>query len=59
MLGVSLNAGFDHRRGEAVTENTYAEGEGRALHTGVLPAPGSIVLDWELWAGRRLFPQVT
>ena len=56
MLGVSLNAGFDHRRGEAVTENTYAEGEGRALHTGVQPAPGSIVLDWELLGRPQIIP---
>jgi len=33
MLGVGLNAGFDHRKGEAVTVNTYTEGEGEALHT--------------------------
>ena len=56
MLGVSLNAGSDHRKGERVTENTYAEGEGRALHTGVEPAPGAIVLDWELLGRPQILP---
>ncbi|MBP5382659.1 MAG: methionine--tRNA ligase [Bacteroidales bacterium] len=56
MLGVSLNAGEDHRHGEAVTVNTYSEGEGRALHTGVKPAPGTIVLDWELLGRPQIIP---
>ena len=56
MLGVSLNAGEDHRHGEAVTVNTYTEGEGRALHTGVKPAPGTIVLDWELLGRPQIIP---
>jgi len=33
MLGVSLCAGLDHRKGEQVTVNTYVDGEGKALHT--------------------------
>ena len=56
MLGVSLFAGFDHRRGERVTENTYVDGEGCALHTGIAAAPGSIVLDWELLGRPQIIP---
>jgi len=51
MLGVSLKAGFDHRHGEAVTENTYTEGEGQALHTcpaGAAEAVSEgVVLSWD------------
>ena len=56
MLGVSLFAGFDHRMGERVTENTYVDGEGCALHTGIAAAPGSIVLDWELLGRPQIIP---
>ena len=59
MLGVGLAAGFDHRKGERETVNTYREGEGKALHT--LPqgaqAPASgIVLDWELLGRPQILP---
>ena len=33
MLGVSLEAGVDHRKGEQETVNTYKAGESAALHT--------------------------
>ena len=33
MLKLSLNAGFDHRKGEAETVNTFKDGEAVALHT--------------------------
>ena len=60
MLGVSLFAGSDHRAGEAVTVNTYKEGEGRALHTvsGPVPAPaaGELRLDWEMLGRPQLIP---
>ena len=56
MLGVSLFAGSDHRRGERVTVNTYKDGEGCALHTGSVPAPGALVLDWELLGRPQILP---
>ena len=56
MLGVGLNAGTDHRRGEQETVNTYKEGEGCALHTGTLPASGIPVLDWELLGRPQILP---
>ena len=34
MLKLSLNAGFDHRKGEAETVNTFKPNEAVALHTG-------------------------
>ena len=33
MLCVKLDAGWDYRKGEQQTENTYTDGEGCALHT--------------------------
>ncbi|MBQ7195487.1 MAG: methionine--tRNA ligase [Bacteroidales bacterium] len=62
MLGVSLCAGFDHRAGEAVTENTYRPGEGAALHT--TPAAdgtacgsaAGVVLTWEMLGSDSLLP---
>ena len=49
MLGVSLNAGFDHRLGEQQTVNTYKPEEGCALHTtSVLPTCASSVLPTEV-----------
>ena len=60
MLGVSILAGTDHRAGEAVTVNTYKEGEGRALHTvsGAVPepAPGELRLDWEILGRPQIIP---
>ena len=50
MLGVSLNAGFDHRCGEQETVNTYKAGEGRALHTtsAITTQAEGTVLSWSL-----------
>ena len=61
MLKLGLSAGFDHRAGEAVTENTFREGEGAALHTlssGVIPgADGeSLVLRWEMLGSADILP---
>ncbi len=55
MLKVGFFAGSDHRKGERQTENTYVEGEGRALHTGVTSENG-IVLDWELLGRPQILP---
>ena len=61
MLKVGLDAGFDHRSGEAVTENTFREGEGAALHTlssGVIPGDDgeSLVLRWEMLGSADILP---
>ena len=55
MLKTGIDAGTDHRRGEAVTENTFREGEGAALHTGNAPAEG-LVLRWELLGRADILP---
>ena len=59
MLGVSLNAGLDHRCGEQQTVNTYLPGEGRALHTtSVLPTDAEgIVLTWARLGETTLLPE--
>ncbi|MBR6054404.1 MAG: methionine--tRNA ligase [Bacteroidales bacterium] len=57
MLRVGIDAGFDHRRGEgAPTENFYAEGDGRALHTGLKPAE-DIVLRWDMIGSGEILPE--
>ena len=72
MLGVGLKAGFDHRKGEQETVNTYKAGEGAALHTtSVLlnavkhPDPSvvsqddrsvEVVLDWNCLGAEALLP---
>ncbi len=64
MLDVCLCAGTDHRSGEAVTENTYKEGESAALHTvsaekgcGSCPGEGKCVcLSWEKMGEENLIP---
>ena len=59
MLGVELDAGFDHRRGEQQTVNTFAEGEGRAIHTvheGDTVSRSGLVLDWELLGRPQILP---
>ena len=57
MLRVGLDAGLDHRKGEgAPTENFYAEGDGRALHTGVKPAE-DIVLRWDMIGSGEILPE--
>ena len=64
MLRVGFTAGCDYRAGEgAPTENFYAPGDGRALHT--LPAlpviPGeakeSITLSWETLGHPEILPE--
>ena len=61
MLGVSLKAGFDHRKGENPdAPNAYAEGEGCALHTVSCcegsPRTEGIVLDWDALGADCLLP---
>ena len=72
MLGVGLKAGFDHRKGEQETVNTYKAGEGAALHTtSVLPdavkhpdpsvvpqddKSVEVVLDWNCLGAEALLP---
>ena len=46
MLGVGLAAGFDHRK----------EAPGPAQHTGVAPAAGQLVLDWEILGRPQILP---
>ena len=59
MLGVGINAGFDHRKGEQETVNTYRPGEGSALHTvssaDGLPSCG-VCLDWSHLGETDLLP---
>ena len=61
MLGVSLFAGTDHRKGEQVTVNTYKEGECEALHTVDADAPRAsqdgIVLTWARLGEENLLPE--
>ena len=61
MLGVSLFAGTDHRKGEQVTVNTYKEGECEALHTVDANAPqavqSGIVLTWARLGEETLLPE--
>lgn len=61
MLNVGLNAGADHRAGEADAEgrfgvNLYTEGEGQALHTG-LASDASLVLTWDMLGQERILPE--
>ena len=72
MLGVGLKAGFDHRKGEQETVNTYKAGEGAALHTtsvllnavkhpdpSVVPQDDKsveVVLDWNCLGAEALLP---
>ena len=59
MLGVGINAGFDHRKGEQETVNTYRPGEGSALHTvssaDGLPSCG-VCLEWSHLGETDLLP---
>ena len=59
MLGGGINAGFDHRKGEQETVNTYRPGEGSALHTvssaDGLPSCG-VCLDWSHLGETDLLP---
>ena len=65
MLGVGLQAGCDHRRGEQETVNTYKAGEGAALHTVAVPGAAdpsaapqddTLVLSWEKLGDADLLP---
>ena len=61
MLNVGLNAGSDHRAGEADAEgnygvNLYTEGEGEAIHTGK-SSDASIVLTWDMLGQERILPE--
>ena len=56
ILRVGLDAGTDHRAGEgAPTVNFYKPGEGKALHTNVVPSEG-IVLNWSMLGASELLP---
>ncbi len=66
MLGVCLCAGIDHRKGEQETVNTYAPGEGEALHTvsasGVEAQPNCsgagkcVCLGWDVLGNENILP---
>ena len=56
ILRVGIDAGTDHRTGEGTpTVNFYKPGEGKALHTGAVPAEG-IVLTWSMLGTPELLP---
>jgi len=58
MLGVSLFAGLDHRKGEQETVNTYKAGEGEALHTVAVEAEvAGLRLCWEMMGQDVLLPE--
>ena len=59
ILRVGLDAGTDHRAGEgAPTVNFYQPGEGKALHTSVIPseAKESLILSWPMLGTPELLP---
>ncbi len=59
MLGVCLQAGYDHRKGEQETINTYREGEGAALHTlsaGAVCGVEGLCLTWENLGAEEILP---
>jgi methionyl-tRNA synthetase len=56
ILRVGVDAGTDHRAGEGVpTVNFYKPGEGKALHTNVVPSE-DIVLSWSMLGTPELLP---
>ena len=55
MLHVAIDAGSDHRKGERQTVNTFADGEGSAVHT-CAPASSLLTLDWEMIGSRQILP---
>ncbi|MBO4447011.1 MAG: methionine--tRNA ligase [Bacteroidales bacterium] len=66
MLGVSIDAGTDHRTGEQQTVNTYTDAEGAALHTrgegaesSIIPGADreSLVLSWSLLGRSDILPE--
>ena len=59
MLGVSLCAGIDHRKGEQETVNTYKDGEGVALHTVSAAAEqecSGVCLGWDILGNEHILP---
>ena len=59
ILRVGIDAGTDHRAGEGTpTVNFYKPGEGKALHTAVIPgeAKESIILNWSMLGEPELLP---
>ena len=60
MLGISVDAGTDHRRGEQETVNTFKEGEAAALHTrpcGEALTADGLVLRWDDLGRDDLLPE--
>ncbi|MBQ7268298.1 MAG: methionine--tRNA ligase subunit beta, partial [Bacteroidales bacterium] len=60
MLNVGLEAGFDHRKGEQETVNTFREGECAALHTrpeGASLAADGLVLRWDDLGRDTILPE--
>lgn len=60
MLGVTICAGRDHRKGERETVNTFKAGEGAALHTLPSDAPScvcdGICLGWDVLGKDSIIP---
>ena len=60
MLGVTISAGRDHRKGERETVNTFKAGEGAALHTLPSDAPScvcdGICLGWDVLGKDNIIP---
>ena len=59
MLGVSLCAGIDHRKGEQVTANTYKDGECAALHTVSAASEqkcSGVCLGWDVLGNENILP---
>ena len=60
MLKLSLNAGFDHRKGEAETVNTFKPNEAVALHTvdaGSCPRETAATHCWDQLGNDELLPE--
>ena len=59
ILRAGIDAGTDHRAGEGIpTANFYKPGEGKALHTNVIPseAKESLILNWSMLGTPELLP---
>ncbi len=58
MLGVCIDAGHDHRKGEQETVNTFKEGECAALHTAdASSCDCRVCLKWDLLGEENLLPE--
>lgn len=61
MLGVGIDAGYDHRNGEQETVNTYRDGEGSALHTrrsgSTVSGSPELLLDWNMLGQESIMPE--